>query len=359
MKFRAERAEFARAVASVAQGLPVRPANPVQLGMLVHAEKDLIQLTASDGDTTFNMAVPGEIGEEGSFIFPRVFPDTVKSLAGNDIDIEVKDNQGTLACGRSKYTFSVEDGKSYPFPLLDVPELGEADGEAFRTALKQVLPAASKDNPVPALTAIMLVTRMGELTLVATDKYALACSELDWEQGDCDYDDMTCLLLARLAERVARMDGERVRIGWDDKRFQARSGGFTITCRLMDGQFPKQWDKILKAEGNWTRLPEDLASVVKRAALALHPADGGGIYLDFGDDPGNVLTVNATGKAKFTESLDIELNCEPVSVKVGYEMLLDALQWCDEVLVERGKPLVLRGEGCRWMVQVRRGDGQA
>jgi DNA polymerase III subunit beta len=347
MRFQADRAEFAKAAAAVAQGLPLRPAIPVHLGMLVHVFDGFVQLTASDGDTAFNMTVPGTTTEEGGFIFPRVFPDAVKSLAGDELAVSVQGSQALLTCGRSEFTFSVEPGRKFPFPVLDVPELGFADGEQFRAALKQVLPAASKDNPLPALTALMLQARPDSLTVVATDKYALACSRVDWDGLEHD----PALLPARLAEFIARMDGERVRIGWDGNRFQVRSGSFTITCRLIQGQFPMAWDKILQAAGKWQKLPDELTSVVKRAALALHPSDGGGIYLDFGDE----LTVTSSGKARFSESVPME--CEPLRVKVGCEMLLDALACCDEVLV--GNPLVLQGERCRWMVQVRREVAEA
>lgn len=345
MRFRCERDEFARVVASVAPGLPARPSNPSHMGMLVQADKEMIMVTASDGDTTFNNTVTPEEIEPGGFVFPRIFPEIVKSLTGKEVEVEVAGTSGAIHSGRSSFTFSVEDGEKYPFPLLDVNVPLIVTG--FQDALKKVLPAVDGDNPVPALTTVMIdMHGLDGLSLVTTDKYVLAWATCPSTLiSVTHFPDNPALLPGRLAQRIARMDGETVKVGWDDNRFQVRSGGFTITCRLMDGQFPLQWTKILTMGETWTRLPDDLAATIKRAALVLD--DHGAVELEFGPE----LVVRSDGKANFIEYLPLEFE-GLVNVKVGYKMLLDALAWCNEVSV--GRPLVFRGEGVKYMVQTRR-----
>ena len=78
--------------------------------------------------------------------------------------------------------------------------------------------------------------------------------------------------------------------------------------------------------------------------------------LDF--DP-IALTVKTDGtKGGFTEtfSADWEYSGEPVNIRVGHGLLKDALAYCDEISVEKGRPLLFRGRGCRWLTQIRRED---
>jgi len=348
MRFTCDRDMLAEAVTAVAQGLPARASDPVYLGLLVHASHDLAQLTASDGDTTFNKAIDAEIAEPGEVIVPRIFPEMIRSLAGQAVTVTADRKLGTVSCGRSMFTFSVEPGEKYPFPLLDVPVLGEVDGEQFRQALKKVLPAADPDNPVAALTTVMLQAGTG-LSLVATDKYAMAYSRCD--MGQPDHAGRIALLPGRLAQRIAKMDGEQLYIGWDEGRIGVRSGRFTITCKQMEGQFPKQWTMILKEKENWTDLPQGLAAAVKRAALTLGEKEP--VHLQFG----NELTVSTQGsKAGFAESFPLEFAGETVYARTGAGMLLDALACCDQVCAEQDKPLLFRGENARYLIQIRRGD---
>ena len=321
--------------------------------MLVYAMGEVAQFTASDGDVTLNCVTEADTETDGQFVFPRVFPDVVKSLPGSTIEISAEGTTGTVASGRSTFTFPVSPGEDYPFPSLSLPVIGDMDGPEFRMALRKVLPAASKDNPLPALTAIRLETgALEDLRLVATDKYHLAVSDCGLELSDCDHGGKVALLPGRVAEKIVRMDGAGMTLALDDGRIQFRSGGFTVTCTQVDAQGYPKWDFILSMGQDWLQLPGGLADAVKRAVLTLKEKEP--VSLIFAR--GELVVATETDRGCFSESLPVDYEGEQLELLVSPGLLLDALAWCDEISLQGNKPLLLRGPGCRYLVQVRRGN---
>lgn len=365
MDFTIDRNQLAEAVASIAPGLPPRPQHPLHAGMLVTAVDNLVQFTASDGQVVMNCMTEGGVSTEGSWVFPRVLAEIAKVLPAGDVRIRVENFTASLACGKAVFTFPVQDGSLYPFPSLELPVVGEVDGPEFRMALRKVLPALDSNNATTAMTAVLLRVDTDAIQFVAADHYMIAVSECDWELHNesveyCDEEDRRILIPGRVAEKVARTDGVRLAIclSPDGNRVQVRSGGLSITSATLGEKFPA-WEKAMSGEGEWIRLPEDLREAVKRAALTLGEKEA--VMLDFDQI---ALTVKADGaKGGFMEtfsvnrdgSSDWDYDGSPVNVSIGHQLLLQALGWCDEVCVREGKPLLLRGRGVKYLVQVRRG----
>ena len=347
-----ERNQLAEAVASVSSGLPARPQHPIHLGMLVSAADGLVQVTTSDGQVVMNAMTEGEVSTEGSWVFPRVFAEIAKALPAGEVRIRAENFTVSLACGKARFTFPVQDGSLYPFPSLELPVIGEVDGPEFRMALRKVLPALDSTNATTAMTAVQMGFNIaGDITLVAADHYMIAVAECEYDLL-ADYRPAPYVLIpGKVAEKFARTDGVRLAVCLDGNRIQVRSGGLSITSALLDEKFPA-WEKAMSGEGEWTQLPEDLREAVKRAALTLGEKEA--VMLDFDQI---ALTVKADGsKGGFMETFQWDYDGSPVNVLVGHQLLLQALNWCDEVCVREGKPLLLRGTGVRYLTQVRRGN---
>ena len=353
-----ERNQLAEAVASVTPGLPARPQHPLHLGMLVSAADGLVQATASDGQVVMNAMTEGEVSTEGSWVFPRVFAEIAKVLPAGEVRIRVENFTASLACGKAVFTFPVQDGSLYPFPSLSLPVIGEADGPEFRMALRRVLPAVDGNSTLPVLTAVLMRVGEDSIQFVATDRYMIAVSECGWELhcegvSYCDKEARRILIPGRVAEKMARTDGIRLAICLDKNMVQVRSGGLSVTSTTLGEEFPP-WEKVMGSGEQWTKLPGDLREAVKRAALTLGEKEA--VRLSFVPPDGLIVTADGT-KGGFIERLPVEYEQEPgVTIHVGHQLLSQALSWCDEVCVREGKPLLLRGKGVKYLVQVRRGS---
>lgn len=358
MKLTIDRNKLAEAVTSAAQGLSSRPSSPVHAGLLVSAVGEMAQFTASDGFTAYNCITDAESGADGQFFFPRVFTEIVRTLPGGEVGILAEKGIGTVTCGKSRFTFPVLPGTEpggYVIPNLDLPLLGEVDGPEFRMALRKVLPALDLNSVTPAFTAVRMEVGLN-LGLVATDSYTIAVSDCDVDVTDCDHEGKVVLLPGRVAEKAARMEGARMALCLDGSTVQVRSGGFSITCPQLSAKYPR-WDIILSMGEQWAKLPEDLGDAVKRAALTLGEKEPVSLSFAAQTDelPGELVVSTDGSKGGFTETFGFdEYKGPPVTVRVGHLLLRDALNWCDEVSVEIGRPLLFRGEGVRYLVQTRR-----
>lgn len=349
MRFSCDRDDLFAAVTAAAQGVPSRPQHPVYAGILVSARGEVVQLTASDGFTVYNCITDAETEENGRLLFPRVFTEIVKELPKGKVEIQAPGGTGVVTGGKSRFTVPLLPGGDFPLPSLELPLLGEVDGPEFRMALRKVLSAVDRNSATPALTAVLMDVEPGLIRLAATDHYRLATADCD--MGFSEYERKQILLPGMVAERAARMEGVSMTLAQDGNMIQVRSGGFTITCPQMGGKFPK-WDIILSMGEQWTKLPEGFGDAVRRAALTLGEKEA--VMLDFGQ---MALTVKTDGsKGGFMEAFAWDYEGGPVSAMVGHSLLKDALAWCDEISVEKGRPLLFRGRNCRYMTQVRRGD---
>lgn len=358
-----ERNQLAEAVASVAPGLPARPLHPVHAGMLVTAMDGLVQFTASDGQVVMNAMTEAEVTTEGSWVFPRVLAEVTKALPAGEVRISAENFTASLACGKARFTFPVQQGRDFPYPSLELPCIGEVDGPEFRMALRKVLPALDQHNATTAMTAVLMRVDADVIRFVAADHYMIAVSECEWELHNesveyCDEEDRRILIPGKAAERIARTDGVRLVICLDGNRIQVRSGGLSITSTTLGEKFPA-WEKAMGSGTQWTKLPEGTRDAVKRAALTLGEKEA--VMLDFDQI---ALTVKADGaRGGFMETFSVnrdgsgdwDYDGDPVNVSIGHQLLLQALNWCDEVCVREGKPLLLRSRGVKYLVQVRRG----
>lgn len=350
-----EQNQLAEAVTSIAPGLPSRPQHPLHAGVLVSSADNLVQFTSSDGQLVMNCITEAEVSTEGAWVFPRVFAEAVKALPASEVRISAGNFEASIACGKARFTFPVQEGSLYPFPALGLPVIGEVDGPEFRMALRKVLPAVDGNNATTALTAVLMRVDTDAIQLVAADHYMIAVAGCGWELHNegveyCDEQDRRILVPGRAAERFARTDGLRLSVCLDGSRVQVASGGLSITSTTQGERFPP-WEKAMGQAGQWTKLPPELPEAVKRAALALGEKEA--VMLDFDQI---ALTVKADGaRGGFTEALAWDYGGGPVNVRVGHQLLRQALAWCDEVCVREDKPLLMRGKGVRYLIQVRRG----
>jgi DNA polymerase-3 subunit beta len=181
MKFRIEHDALADVVAWVARALPSRPVVPVLAGLRLEAG-DGLTLSCFDYDLAATAHVAADVAEPGTALVPgRLLAEITRSLPGQPAEFTADGDVVSLTCGSAEFAL-------VSLPLADYPELpptppvaGTIDGGELAAAVAQVLPAASRDDTLPMLTAVCLDIRGESLTLAATDRYRLAVRELQWE----------------------------------------------------------------------------------------------------------------------------------------------------------------------------------
>lgn len=363
--FSAIREDFVNCVNRASQGLAGKPPGDIYAGMLFSGRSQRIVLTASDGDMTFTAETEARVesASAANMLIPgKVISEISRYFTGKEVSLDFRD-EGTcqIKAGRSEFTLSATSGEKYP-EWQDMPTpIGLLDAEEFADAVRKVIPAASRTDPV--LRGVHLSPMDGKLYIVATDHARMAVMAPEWIRSkDESRDDVTPTLVSTaVLERFARAAGTddhwgTMTLGWNSKIIGMGIPGLQVTSRLIAGEFPKVWKKIMdSAPENWVTFdPGELTRAVKMAALA---ADQGRIDLTFDGDDLNV-TAQQQGRA-FSDYVDTEgYSGDTVTIGFGAQVLIDSLNGCKgEGKISFSaplKPVHLRSGSYSCMIQPRR-----
>lgn len=184
MRLTVARDALGEAVAFVSRALSTRPVIPVLSGMLLDAAPDALTLSCFDYEVSARVRIDADVAEPGSALVPgRLLAEITRSLPGHAAEIASSGELVTLTCGRAEFGLFGLPMQDYPV-LPDEPDLvGVVDGGALALAVTQVAAAASRDDTLPMLTAVCFDISGPVITLVATDRYRLAASEVRFSRS--------------------------------------------------------------------------------------------------------------------------------------------------------------------------------
>ncbi|WP_116247967.1 DNA polymerase III subunit beta [Nocardiopsis sp. FIRDI 009] len=183
MRLRVDRDAFAEAVAWTARALPTRPAVPVLAGMRLEVSGDGTSLHMSGFDYEVSARASVEVlsEEPGAALVPgRLLSEIVRNLPEGSVRIEEDGSKLLVTGGAARFTLVTMPLEDYP-SLPGMPDrIGSVPADTLATAVRQVAPAASRDDTLPMLTGAYLDFSGDTLTVVATDRYRIAARELWW-----------------------------------------------------------------------------------------------------------------------------------------------------------------------------------
>ena len=361
MKFRCERDVLSEAIGSAGRAVASRSgALPILSGLLVRATDDGLELAGSDLELTIRVTAPAECDGVGAAVLPaRLFGDIVRALEPGAVSVDVGDEEARITSGRSDFKLRV-------LPAEDFPRLPEVAGSGVRMdaagladALRQVIPAASRDDARPILTGVLLVAEGSGLRLVATDSYRLAVRDLPGETtlaatlAGAAAEGRHVLVPAKALGELQRLlgggegAGAEVELSFSDRDACFDTLRARVSTRLIEGQFPNYQQLIPSGYPNrLTVMREAFIEAVKRVRLIGRDRDNAPIRLAM-SPAGLELTAVVHDVGQASESLDAKYEGTETTVAFNPEFLLDGLAaiTSEEVLVETmdtSKPAIVR-----------------
>ena len=369
MKFRCERDALSEAIGSAGRAVASRSgALPILSGLLVRTAADEIHLAGSDLELTIRVSAPAEVDDEGAAVLPaRLFGDIVRSLEPGAVSVDVGEDEARIKSGRSDFSLRVLAADDFP-RLPEVAGSGvRMDAVALAEALRQVIPAASRDDARPILTGVLLVAEGSGLRLVATDSYRLGVRDLPGESvlaahlSGAAAEGRHVLVPAKALAELQRLLGSgaspgsaaapgtenTVELSFSDRDACFDTGRARVSTRLIEGQFPNYQQLIPSGYPNRLVVPrEAFIEAVKRVRLIGRDRDNAPIRLMMGTSGLELQTiVHDVGQA--TETLDAKYEGSETTIAFNPEFLLDGLGAIasEEVSVETldtSKPAIVR-----------------
>lgn len=342
MKFRCERDTLADALTTAQRAVTSRTgALPVLSGLRITATPDSVELVGSDLELTIRVQVPVHGETEGVAVVPaRLLGDIVRNLESSAVTIEVDGDDVKIVGGRSSFILRLLPGEDFP----QLPQVAGASARvaapALAEALRQVIPAASKDDARPILTGVLLTAITGGLRLVATDSYRLAVRDLQGVSmlGEGQH----VLVAAKGLSEVQRLLAEGdIDVTLSEREVKFAVANAEITTRLIEGEFPNYEQLIPSGYPNRLTVDHDvLDAAVKRVRLVGQGRDSSPIRLAMSAE-GVELSAVAQEIGEAREAVEAKFEGTDLTVAFNSEYLLDGIQAVggSEVVLESLDPL--------------------
>jgi len=349
VKFRCERDTLADAIAVAQRAVASRTgALPVLSGLRVSPTDSGVELVGSDLELTIRVDAPADIEGDGSSVVPaRLFSEIVHKLEAGTVSVEFTDDEARVEAGR--FRTSLRTLSAADFPRLTEPEGAgvKVESGALTEALRQVVPAASKDDARPILTGVLLTASAGGLRLVATDSYRLAVRDLHGVSMLAE--GQKVLVAGKGLGEVQRLLGdEEIEVVLAEREVVFRVGRTSVTTRLIEGDFPNYEQLIPSGYPNRLTVARDqLSAAINRVRLVGQGRDTAPIRLAMTAE-GLELSAVAQDVGEAHEMVEAKYEGGDLTVAFNSQFLLEGIDAAagSEILIESIdplKPAVLKG----------------
>jgi DNA polymerase-3 subunit beta len=294
-----------------------------------------VEITGTDLEVQMVATCAVDVAEPGEVTIPaRKLADIWRSLdEGAEVTLTVEGDRATVRSGRSRFTLSTLPARD--FPLI---EGGDADvklalGEAkFRDLIDQVAFAMAQQDVRYFLNGMLLEITNEHIRAVATDGHRLAMCTSAGGTLESALDQRVQAIVPRKGVleigRLLDEGDETIQLQLGRNHLRLQKGDFTLTTKLVDGQFP-DYDKVVPRDGSRFILGDrdSLKQAFQRAAiLSNEKYRGVRLVVD-----GELLTIQANNpeQEEAEESLAIEFNGDQLEIGFNVSYLLDVLNVLD------------------------------
>lgn len=255
MKFIVSSTVLLKNLQSISGVLTTNNTLPILDDFLFELKGDILNITASDLETTMTVVVPTtKAEEEGHIAIPakilldalKTFPETPTAFTINTSTFGIE-----ISAGEGKYKLSGHDAEEYPnLAALADPELVKMDAGLLAEAIQKTLFATGNDELRPVMSGVFCQFSDEDLTFVATDAHKL----VRYRRSDSKADGSASFILAKkplnqLKGLLARSE-EEVSLEFDEKNARFAFGNVQMICRLIEGRYPDYESVIPKENPN-------------------------------------------------------------------------------------------------------------
>lgn len=343
MKFTVAKEQLLSGLQAVQNIVGSRTTLPILSNVLLRAEEQRLELTATDLDVTISCGVQATIQEPGAITLPvkKLFS-IVRELGSQEIELEVDDKNGCkIKAGSSYYRINGLAAEDFP----PAPKFAESRSlalsqEKLRAMLRRTCFAASSDETRYVLNGIFFSFRDHKVTMVATDGRRLALTD---EEVDIDADTVAEFIVPTKAitelNRLLQGAGEAViRVTENQAAFSLKDDkGFSVLLitKLVEGNYPN-YRQVIPAEAA-ERVPlvrEELLQALRRAEI-MTSEKANSVKLAFTRNNLSI-TANSPDVGESRESLAINYKGKDISVAFNPTYMMDPLKALenDEVFLE-------------------------
>ena len=316
---------------------------PILSNVLLRAEGDRLELTATDLDVTVACGVEAKITRPGATTVPvkKLFG-IVRELTNLDIDIEVDEkNNCTVRSGPSFYKINGLSADEFPpLPKFKEEKKVVLRQETLKSMMKKTSFAISTDESRYVLNGIFLSLKDHKMTMVATDGRRLALVDEEIDVSEASQGEF--IVPAKAVNELNRLlqDKGEVEIQYAENQASftlkdEKGSSILIISKLIEGNYPN-YRQVIPAETKErvALVREEFLHALRRAEI-MTSEKSNSVKLSFGKNKLEI-TANSPEVGEAKETLAINYKGADVAIAFNPKYMIDPLNALanDEVFIE-------------------------
>ncbi len=309
---------------------------PILGNVLIKADDQKTEVIATNLELAVIATIRSKVDEPGSFTVPaRTLSEFVNLLSDEKIEMEIKDNELSITCGRS--STKIKGLPAEEFPVIPSVNTGAGflfDAEELKNGLGQTISSLAKSEIRPELSGMYFgfnTSYFNGLILAATDSYRLAEKKIKIKQGEGEFKIIvpgrtTSEIIHILSLADAQEKQENVRMLVGENQLAMHYGNVQLVSRLVEGSYP-DYAQIIPKEFK-TSATFDVGKMTKEIKMAsLFTTVGvNAIACVISSKEGSVkLSSTSSQTGEYASDLSADINGEDNTIMLNHRYVLDGL----------------------------------
>ncbi|MBI4524588.1 MAG: DNA polymerase III subunit beta [Deltaproteobacteria bacterium] len=329
MEFRAKRGDFLATLYWTQNIVERRNTMPILANVLIEAQGETIQVTATDLEVGLRGKLPGDISKGGAItVNARKLYEIVREAPDETLEVKGLENDWVeIKSGKSVFKIVGMDPKEFPqFPSFAGKNLSALPGNLLREMIDRTIFSVSSDETRYSLNGVFIEkTSKGMVRMVATDGHRLALIEKT--MGDLGLEKGVILPrkgLAELRKLLEQKDDGTISIGFQENMGWAAKEPVELFMRLIDGDFP-DYDKVIPKGNPFVARADQTALLhALRRVSILSSERYKGIKIDLREGRMSI-SANNPDLGEAVEEIEVDYKGKPLAVGFNARYLIDVL----------------------------------
>lgn len=310
---------------------------PILGNILVKAEKNFLNLLATNLETGVVWRILSKTEKEGSIALPaQTFSSFINSLPNKSIDISVEGALMTVVCDGRRSVFKGVAADEFPaLPINTEGDLLIAKAQEFCGALSQVAGFTSLSTVKPEIAGVYLAISKGRAKIVATDSFRLGEKTLSLGAKDTQSPHALILPQRAVREMIALFGSSKgdLRIYFTPNQItiemmmdEMEQPKIQFVTRLIEGEFP-DYQAIIPSKSSLRLVfsKKEFINHIKSASLFSAKTSEIGLRVSQKTASVQIYSQSSELGEYEGEMKAIEVDGEDVVVSFNYKFLLDGL----------------------------------
>lgn len=291
MKFSCSKSDLVQALHVVSRAVANKPQTPLLSGIYVKADKDGVELQATDYALSIRCQVATEVEEAGTIILSgRYFQEVTRNLPADDVIIETdaEEKQIFISSGTAHFQLLVmhrQHGEEFPTirPLEGKVAFTISD-VLLKQLIKKTAFSCAGEEGRPVFTGCLLEVGEGEVKMVATNTHRLSFMEtpLEGVHGEGRQFIIPAKVLEELRQMLTSDVPTSIAVACTYSEISFAFENIYLKTRLIEGQFP-DYRRVMPTDfaTRVTLSTADFLAAVSRVSLIARASDYNVIKLHF------------------------------------------------------------------------------